>query len=352
MQSISSYRPGKLKIVLFSLLAAVLGFLHPLLFTYQSLFLIWLPCIYVIASALLYAGGGWIPAGILLGVGAVSSFVWLDAFLAISLLPVTVLPAFLIVKGIQKRRPFFAQMRTALIASVGGALLTLFAVMLFYGGDVVAQFMDMVRSVLEDIMPSMYQIYQPVFEAQGITLTYDEFLSTYTQVLATIQSVYATNLPGAVLADAVLTALIAVLWGNWVTARHGEATTESFKGLADWYMPSNMAIGLLIAFVAAAILSSTTFNGASIAWATVCAVVYLAFTVQLLSALDRRMKAHGRTRSGRTAIAILLFAAINLIAYLRFAALLIGAGLAIFGKNGVIDQRRRDSDKNSDNTEI
>lgn len=345
MLSASGYRPGKVKIVLFSLLAMVLGLLHPLLFTYQTLFLLWLPCVYVIASALLYAGGGWIPAGILLGAGAVFSFLWLDARLALALLPVTVLPAFLIVRGIQKREPFFAQMRTALVASVGGALLTLFAVILFFGGDAVAQFMDLVRSILDEIMPSMYQIYQPVFEAQGVTLSYEDFLSTYAQVLATIQTVYATNLPGALLVDAALTALIAVLWGNWVTARHGDATVESFKGLADWHMPSDMVIGLLIAFAASAILSNLNLNGTNIAWATVCSVVYLAFTVQLLSAMDRRMKARGRTRGGRTAIAILLFTVINILSILKLPALLIGAGLAIFGKNGVIDQRRRDSDK-------
>ena len=147
-------------------------------------------------------------------------------------LPLTVLPAVVIVLGIRARKPFFIQLRNALIAAVAGALLAIVLAVALIGGDMVSQFMDMLRLLSDGAMPSLYEIYLPVLESRGASVTYEQFLAAYREVLATMQILYETNLAGAVLADSIVTALIAALWGNWISARHGDATAESFIGLA------------------------------------------------------------------------------------------------------------------------
>ena len=340
MLSVSGYRPSTKKVVLFSLLGLVLGLLHPVLFAYQTMFLVWLPCIYVVAAALLYAGGGLIPACVLMGSGVIMSGLSMDLRLAAALIPLTLLPAAIVISGIAQRKPFFEQMRNALIASVGGALLALVLATVLIGGDMVAQFMDMFRDLFEQLLPSLYQVYQPYYEAQGITISYDDLLSVSKEVLSYIQVLYETNLPAAVLTDAVLTAVIAVFWGNWVTARHGEATSESFKGLADWQLPGSTTIGLLIAFGAAAILSTTGFNGVSIAWTAIRNVVFLVFAIVLLAANDRRLRSGGASRGKRTVLAILFFALIALFSLLKIVAAIFGALIALFGPGGVVAQKK------------
>ena len=342
MESTARYKPSARKIVFFSLIALVIGALHPILLTYQTLLLAWLPYVYVIAAALLYAGGGIIPAAIM-GIAGIAGAYWsMSPAIATVTLPLTVLPAVVIVLGIRARKPFFIQLRNALIAAVAGALLAIVLAIALIGGDMVSQFMDMLRLLSDGAMPSLYEIYLPVLESRGASVTYEQFLAAYREVLATMQILYETNLAGAVLADSIVTALIAALWGNWISARHGDATAESFIGLAGWHMPSNMTIGLLLALAAGGIL-------AAIAWAAISNIASLAFCVQLFAANDRRLKAAGATRGRRTGMGILLYVLILIVPIAKMLAPLIGAASALFGRTGAVTLWKQKHDQ-SDNS--
>ena len=343
MESTARYKPSARKIVFFSLIALVIGALHPILLMYQTLLLAWLPYVYVIAAALLYAGGGIIPAAIMGVVGIAGAYWSMSPTIATVTLPLTVLPAVVIVLGIRARKPFFIQLRNALIAAVAGALLAIVLAIALIGGDMVSQFMDVLRSISDGAMPSLYEIYLPVLKSRDASVTYEQFLAAYREVLATMQILYETNLAGAVLADSIVTALIAALWGNWISARHGDATAESFIGLAGWHMPSNMTIGLLLALAAGGILAAIGMRGAEIAWAS------LAFCVQLFAANDRRLKSAGATRGRRTGMGILLYVLILIVPIAKMLAPLIGAASALFGRTGAVTLWKQKHDQ-SDNS--
>lgn len=349
MESTARYKPSARKIVFFSLIALVIGALHPILLMYQTLLLAWLPYVYVIAAALLYAGGGIIPAAIMGVVGIAGAYWSMSPTIATVTLPLTVLPAVVIVLGIRARKPFFIQLRNALIAAVAGALLAIVLAIALIGGDMVSQFMDMLRSLSDGAMPSLYEIYLPVLESRGASVTYEQFLAAYREVLATMQILYETNLAGAVLADSIVTALIAALWGNWISARHGDATAKSFIGLAGWHMPSNMTIGLLLALAAGGILAAIGMRGAEIAWAAISNIASLAFCVQLFAANDRRLKAAGATRGRRTGLGILLYVLILIVPIAKMLAPLIGAASALFGRTGAVTLWKQKHDQ-SDNS--
>lgn len=336
------YKPSVPKVLLFSLLALVIGALHPLLLSYQTLLVIWLlPCIGVIAAVVLYAAAGMAPA-ICLGVSAiVSSYLratGLGPELATATLPLTVLPAVVAILGLRARKPFFVQLRNASLAQLGGALAAIVICAMFFGRDMISQCMDLIRAFADQQLPAIYEIYRPVWTAQGVNVTYEEFLGLFSDVLFQIQTYYELYLASSVLANAALTGIISVLWGNWVLARHGEATVESFRGLADWHMPSNMTFGLLISLIACLILRSTGIGSAEVAWTTASALVSLAFCAQLAAANDRRLKAAGATHGKRTALGILLCVLISLIPMARTIASFGGAASALFGRQGAITQ--------------
>lgn len=346
MDSTARYKPSTQKIIVFSLIALVIGALHPILFMYQTLLLAWLPCVYVIAAALLYADGGIIPASVMIVGGIVASYMSMGASVATAILPLTLLPAAVIIMGIRGRKPFFIQLRNALIAAVGGALIAILVATVLIGGDMVSQFMDLLRSMIEEQLAPLFEIYQPLFKSRGVSITYDEFLSYYKEFFAQMQITYETNLPANILTDAILTSLIATLWGNWIAARHGDATAESFIGFAGWHMSSNMTIGLLLALAAGGILALIGMRGAEIAWATISSVVTLAFCVQLLAANDRRLKAAGASRGKRTGMGILLYALILIVPIAKTVAAFAGVASALFGRTGAVTQWKQNRDQN------
>lgn len=350
MNSTARYKPSATKVVLFSLLALVIGALHPLLLTYQTLLVIWLlPCIGVIAAVVLYAAAGMAPA-ICLGVSAiVSSYLrttGLGPELATATLPLTVFPAVVAILGLRARKPFFAQLRNAVLAQLGGALAAIAICALFFGSDMISQFMNLIRELANQQLPSIYELYRPIWASQGVNVTYETFLGMFNDVLFQLQTYCELNLPASILRNAALTGVISVLWGNWVLARHGEATAESFRGLADWHMPSNMTIGLLISLGACLILRSTGIGSADIAWTTVGALVSLAFCVQLAAANDRRLKAAGASHGKRTTLGILLYVLISLIPIARTFAAFAGAASALFGRQGAVTQRMNKGSSN------
>ncbi len=340
MDSVARYQPSKGKIIGYSIIAIVLALLHPFLFTSQTMLLVWLPTVYVIGSALLYAGGGRIPSCILM-VGGAAFAIYSMGTVGIVMLPITLVPAIVITRGIRLRQPFFTQMRNALIVSVSGALVAIVLSVLMFHGSLISEYMEQMRTMFEEMLPQLYsQVYQPLFESYGMDVTYDSMFSIMKDVLANMQTVYQTNIPSAVITDSVFTALIALLWGNRTAARHGEATADSFKGLADWKLPGQTAVGLLVAFAAAALLSGTSLNGAQVAWTAICNLVYLAFAANLLCANDRRMRDNGATRGRRTGFAVLFTVLISLFSLAKTVAFVWGAALAIFGRDGYIAQKK------------
>jgi len=155
-----------------------------------------------------------------------------------------------------------------------------------------------------------------------------------------MQSYYESNLLANQFAGAIWTAALAVLAGNWLLARRGEATTESFKGLFEWYLPANVTKGLLMMLAVSALLLNFSIRGNVALYIIVSRIVLTAFVIQGFAANDRRMRRNGASRGrrqGAVVLLVLLEALLGnaLLGLDVFALLAIaGGGSALFGSRG------------------
>lgn len=335
-------RPSVGRIVFSSIVALIVGALHPFLMIYQVMLPMTIPCISTMVAVALYASAGLIPV-VLLAVAALAvSVLGLGPALTVASLPLFAVPAVVVIAGVRKLQPFFRQLRTGMVACVAGVVASVLLAAMFYGTDMMAAMMAKLESIFEVMMPEIWKFYGPTLAASGVEVSYEEFASTFYTVLKVMQQYYVLYLPANLLTGAALTGMIAPLWGNWISARRGNVTAESFKGLHEWFLPSNMTFGILMTLAAGFALSLTSVRGAQTTWHAVSQLAELAFGVQALAANDRRMKENGSTRGRRTFMAVILalFAWIFRLPLLgvTLSAILAvpGCASALFGRRGAL----------------
>ena len=182
--------------------------------------------------------------------------------------------------------------------------------------------------------------------------TYEEFTALFYSMLRLVKIYYETYLAADLLSGAIWTAALSTLWGNWLAARRGMATKESFAGLHEWRLPANLTWGILMTLAAAFVLKYTSVPGVGAAWAAVEKLSMTAFTLQALGANDRRLKSGGASVSRRVTSVVLLMVlggvAVPMVLGWSVTTLLgvIGAVSAVFGRYGAlrpwIDKHKND----------
>lgn len=334
-------KPSKMKIVTCSLVAAVIGLLYPLLLMLRLFIPVLLPCFSTMLIVALSAAAGIAPAVVFGAAMMTSSAVGLGPVIGIAALPVSIVPVVVTVLGIRRKEPFFRQLTRASVANIVGTVISVAIAAVIFGTDMIASLMNEMQAIYEQMIPVLWEAQGSLFESAGIRLTYDEFASMQFDALKILQQYYETYLPGNLLTGAVITAVVSVLWGNWLTARRGEATKDSFVGLCEWYLPSNMTFGMLMTLVVALVISKTSITGAQTTWVAVSSLVQFAFIVQGFSAMDRRQKAAGasvRRRAGMVILFCVLGAITSgtVVLNFYFVMALAGAGSALFGSHGAV----------------
>lgn len=346
-----SYRPrpsaGKL---IFGIIAAlVFGVLHPFFVSFQAVFP--LPGLFAMLIVALYAYAGVIPAALLACIGTAMLGLGYTPALGLAALPMYVVPAVIMIAMLRRRKPFFKQLTIGLAACAIGAAATLVLLRLLFGADMIMGVFDQIREMLAQMLPLLWETYEPLYANIGTEITYEVFSERFYDALLMMQRYCEMYLPGNLIAGATLTAMLSVAWGNWILARRGEATSESFVGLAGWNLSGNMTIGLLLVLAAGLVLRKMGIAGAEMTWIVVSMLAKQAFTVQALAAFDRRMKAGGASRARRTVMIVLLL----ILAGLGGTMLLgmsgygllavIGCASALVGRSGVL---RKWIDQNKD----
>ena len=334
MSQNNSLRPSTGKIVVGSVLALILAFLLPQVLMFQLM--TFNLGVVAMAGVALTIWAGPIP-GILLAVAGAANMMYFYGFqVGAVLLPMAVAPPVAVALGVRGRRPFFQQMQVGLIAFLAGTVVTALLAAIAFGGDIVARVVAMIGEVFDEIGPEVWTIVQPSMEALDPSITFEQFSEAFGEVLALIQAYYELYLLANLLAGAAVTAIVSVFWGNWLAARRGEATVESFVGLHGWYLPANLTWGILMTLAAAWILANTAISGGTTTWLVVLELAEVAFVVQALAAIDRRLKARGSTRGRRTAAVVLILLAGMLLSGLGVFELLmlVGGASALFGSHG------------------
>lgn len=339
MNQYSVPRTPKGKVVVCSLAAAIFGLLYPLLLMLRLFIPVLTPSFSAMIVIALYAAAGFAPVITFGAAMLVSCAVGFGPLIGIAALPVIAVPVVVTVLGIRGKLPFFRQMSRAIVANILGTVLSVTLAAVVFGTDMIASLINEMQAIFEQMMPMLWEAQGSLFESAGIQITYDEFASMQFDALKVLQQYYETYLPGNLLTGAAITAVISVLWGNWLSARRGAATTDSFIGLCDWYLPSNMTFGMLMTLVVALVISRTAIAGAQTTWIAVSSLVEFAFVVQGFAAMDRRQKAAGASRKRRTGL-IVLFCILGAmtsgaaVLNIYFVMAIAGAGSALFGRRG------------------
>lgn len=340
------------KAILGTVLALVVGALFPILAIYQTLLPMALPGVATMLSVALAVSFGWGFAALLWIVGLVSSLLGMGPELTAAAMLMCCAPSAVLILGVRRQQPFFTQLRRALAACLGGAVLAVGVAAAFYGGDMISRLMEEFQKVYDAILPQLWTSYRDVLQTAGASMTYEDFSGMFYSVLRLVKVYYETYLAADLLAGAVWTAALSALWGNWLAARRGMATRESFAGLHEWRLPANLTWGILMTLAAAFALKYTSIAGAAAAWAAVEKLSMTAFTLQALGANDRRLKSSGASVGRRTTSVVLLMLvggiAVPLTLGWSVTTLLgvIGAVSAIFGRYGAlrpwIDKHKND----------
>lgn len=329
MNRFEGIRPSAGRTVLWSILALVLGILQPLAIIFQLMLPAPAISLAMILSVAMYGSCGIIPVAVY-GVTATLSCVLLYGLSAgmISML-LWIVPAIVIMRGIRRRDAFFGQLTKGIAVAVVTAVLAIVCMAAIFGSGLIADFIDHARQNFADQQELMWQVLSPMFSAQ---LSMDQFVEMYYTAFNTLQLYYEYYLTANLVCGAIASACIAVLWGNWKVAKRGLATPESYRGLSLWHLPANTTWGLLMMLAAGFVLSRFDFGAAKTAWIMVQSICQLAFVIQFLSALDRRMK-RGSGYAARTVMMALLMIMGYSSGMVRSMAILGGVS-ALFGSKG------------------
>lgn len=320
-------KPSGGRIVVCSVLALIIGLLQPLALMLQIMMPMPGICIAMILAVVFYAYAGKIPATVLCVSGALSSLWSLGIPLGAVSLLFWLVPAVLMICGVRKRDPFFQQMSRGIAVSVLLTAVVIALMALMFGSEMVATAIDQVRATFETQKDLLWEMFSPAFEGR---ITFEDFVQAYYEIFNRLQLYYEYHLLSNLMTGAALSALISIFWSNWLMARRGAATTESFRGLSEWYLSSNTTIGLILTLILSSVLAQLSVRGADTAWIVVSNLCSLAFIVQCLAALDRRMK-RGGSASGRRAMMIVLLILLGAIAGQVLIVLSVFDLLAILG---------------------
>lgn len=340
-------------------LALLIGGLLPLLSVFQISLLAPVLMVGGIFAVYLEVRSGWIPVAALVAAALASSLWAMGERLTLVLLAASLLPALVVIRGVNQKAPFFDQLRAGIIAFAAGLLTAVAIAYASFGSGMVAQFTNLLRAQY-DQMPDA--ALAPFVEwtnsmltgrtgGAGQLMNVAFFRAQLSGVLDLLQQTYAQLLPGALLSGAVLSGAIAVLWGNWTQARRGMATSESFVGMSGWFMSPQLSIGAVALWLVGVIMLYSGAENGETVYMTISQVAGAGFALQALGALERRLLLADRSLKRRRLL-LGLFAAFALI-FRGMGSMLsyIGVASALFGSHGAIKlwlQKRRDDHSDRD----
>ena len=329
------------KPVLCSILATVAGLLN--VFALPCEILMPMPSLLLLTvfSGVLYVCGGIVPLVIALtaGSGVMMLFGWAPALASMALHVPT---AVVLVLGIRKQTGFFVQLKRSVLTAVLSVGAAVGMLTLIFGPNLIARISELMESQYEAQKQVLWMQVQRMLLNYDLHYTLEEFSREYLAIMTSIESYYEYNLLANLLSGSILTALLGCLWANWLAARRGNATPDSYRPLCDWYLPRDVTLGLLLMLAAALILSQTQMAGAAKACNIVASVCTAVFSVAAFAALDRRQKRGGASHGRRIASVILTTIALTLMGsvFLGINAFVLlaagGAFSALFGERGAL----------------
>ena len=328
-------------------LAVALGLLTPLLLALEACFLMPVLVLSGVLMIFLYGYAGRVPAWLYMTVqlGATaalfnSTFMWMT-------MAAGTFPAILAMRGIITKRPFFEQLIMDVGLYLAGLVVAVLIVYTAYGGNIIGRAVDGLTEQFKH-MPDLW--FQPFVDAinrafsagetQGISPI--DIADYRTRVLAMLQLVgetYERVLPGNLLAGSMMSGVVTVLWGNWLMARRGMATSESFIGMERWFLPRWATLELLLLWIIAYFISESEYASGEAVYMAAYAIVSTAFMFQGLAAINRFCYRRSMTDRKRRVLTVLGLVFGMVFKLFNSFLFILGALSALFGSHGSISIR-------------
>lgn len=354
----NQYSAGK--IVLGVILALIIGALVPVVMTLQISMMMPMIMLGGLMMVLLYCFAGSVPA-LVLGVVQVASsafffspvFGWIVVFMS-------VMPAWIAIRGIGAKQPFFKQMRECISAQSSGLLLAVIIAYVSFGGNMISKLIDAIRAEFaqmpEELISSIVDGVNATMVSMGLpegTLTVDAYRELVSgAMLDYLQESYTRILPGSLIVGAVYTTVLSVFWGNWRMARKGLATPESFAGMSAWFLPGHATGGFIFVWATAYVLMAVGYKSGENFYQTIYMLVQLVFSIQALASFDRGFLKKGMRTGKRCALIAIIWIASMLMPGLGIGLMFIGVASALWGSHGMITLRmKQQHDNNSDDND-
>jgi len=262
------------------------------------------------------------------------------------------LPAVLICQGIARRRPFFEQLRTALIICVLGLAAAVLVAFSVYGGNLIGRLSEAMRAQFDQIpdeyLAPIVDAFNGALSNSGLSGLMSFTVDTYkSQIIALVATLYGQTLPGALISGILLTAVLSVAWGNWLYARRGLASADSYASIDRWYLPAQATVALLVLLFGGYAFSAAGSDGTAV-YSAIRYTVNSAFCIQAVAATCRYMTRRGISEGKRNALAGVLITLGVALRFIYTPLSIAGMASALFGSHGALRRARRES--NDDKT--
>lgn len=354
------------KAVFGTIIALLLGSLFPLILTIELSLLMPMLLITNIALPVIFVSSGKFAALALVITEIASTIFFLGDTIGMMVLLASVVPGIVVIWGISRRRHFFEQMQTGLIAHFLGLIAAVTVAYFNFGGDMIQKFIDSIREQVASIpdewfMPIVQSVNDMITSLAGEAVTPDMMMTveSYRSALAgtmmdVMQEMYVEYLPGSLLTGAVITGLVSVFWGNWRMARKGLATNESFIGMSSWQIPVHLSVGVFfIWIVGAAISGNDAYSAGNTVYTAIYMLVQMVFYVQALSGFDRMLIGRFMGLRGRRILIFLVLIGAMIIPLVNVVLLVYGGGSLVMNiihaAKDTIKKKMDEDDNNSDN---
>lgn len=354
------------KAVFGTIIALLLGCLFPLILTIELSLLMPMLLVTNIALPVIFVASGKFAALALIIAEMASTIFFLGDTIGIMMLLTSVVPGIVVIWGISRRRHFFEQMQTGLIAHFLGLIAAVSVAYFNFGGDMIQKFIDSMREQValipdELFMPIVQSVNDMIASLSGEAASPDMMITveSYRSVLAgtmmdVMQRMYVEYLPGCLLTGAVITGLVSVLWGNWRMARKGLATNESFIGMSCWQIPVHLSVGVFFIWIVGAVISgSGAYSAGNTVYTAIYMLVQMTFYVQALSGFDRMLIGRFMGLRGRRILIFLALIGAMIIPFINVVLFVYGGGSMVMNiihvAKDAIKKKMDEDDNNSDN---
>ena len=258
------------------------------------------------------------------------------------------MPAVIMIRGIALKRSFYEQMRIGIIVCVIGLVAALAVARNAYGGNLIGRISEIMREEMKlmpkELLMPMTEAMNTILSANGAGPARFTIETAIDQIIELMEALYGQMLPAALVSGAIFTAVLSVLWGNWILARRGISGGSAFLRIEDLFLPSGITIGLTVLWIGSRILSGTDYAYGSTIHTVIYYIISSAFALQAAAACCRMAARRSWTEGKRDIVAtvMILFGLVTRL--FNTPMFIFGGASAIFGSHGVIRAFRNDND--------